>query len=169
MKSRFGSPRGRAAALAAAVVGILAVNAAPALAVSCGDVITTSIRLDQDLNCPASTGLIIGAAGVTIDLHNHTITGGPGFAGIQSDNFHNNMTVTDGTIEGFGGAVDLTGNGTEVSRVRAINNVVTGITLVGANQLITRNVVAGGSNAGIFAVNLADSVISRNRVRGFVR
>ena len=88
MKSRFGSPRGRAAALAAAVVGILAVNAAPALAVSCGDVITTSIRLEQDLNCPASPGLVVGAAGVTIDLHGHTITGAPGFTGVQGDNAH---------------------------------------------------------------------------------
>ena len=46
-----------------------------AVQVKCGDTITTDARLTRDLNnCPAE-GVIIGAAGVTLDLEGYTIDG----------------------------------------------------------------------------------------------
>src|SRR5579883_1710570 len=47
---------------------------ARAYALSCGDTVTANTTLTADLNCVASSGLIIGANNVTIDLNGHTIS-----------------------------------------------------------------------------------------------
>jgi hypothetical protein len=62
--------------LAAALLGLVALGAAPAAAshVACGDTLTVDTRLDSDLACPGD-GLVIAADGVTLDLGGHTITG----------------------------------------------------------------------------------------------
>jgi Right handed beta helix region len=61
---------------AVAATMLLAVSAGQALAttVHCGDVITESVVLDSDLNCPGD-GIVIGASNVTLDLNGHTISG----------------------------------------------------------------------------------------------
>jgi len=68
---------GKAYLLAAVVGGLLALSAGPALAshISCGDTITSDVKLDADLtNCPGD-GLVIGADNITVDLDGHTIDG----------------------------------------------------------------------------------------------
>jgi hypothetical protein len=64
-------------ALLTATVVVLALGADHALArtVSCGEIITKSTRVDNDLiNCPGD-GLVIGADDITLDLNGHTIDG----------------------------------------------------------------------------------------------
>jgi hypothetical protein len=75
--SGFRSPRRLAAVfiLALALIGV-SVDSAAGQAVQCGQVITQDVRLDSDLECPPdTTGLVIGADDVTVDLNGHTISG----------------------------------------------------------------------------------------------
>jgi hypothetical protein len=70
----------------------------------CGDTITTSVRLRTDLIC-SDDGLIVGADNIVIDLAGHTITGyfgyGIGIADGVSGPSHSNLTIRDGTINGY--------------------------------------------------------------------
>jgi parallel beta-helix repeat protein len=98
----------------------IVIAAAPAIAarespsrttVSCGETLTKSITLANDLmDCPVN-GLVVGANGITIDLNGHTIDGTnarkPGTGGIVN-NGHQNVTMENGTITDFYfGGVDL--------------------------------------------------------------
>ncbi|HEX5923678.1 MAG TPA: hypothetical protein VFY45_07585, partial [Baekduia sp.] len=72
--------RRTATIVALALTAALAVSAGPASAsasttVHCGQTLTHSVRLANDLtDCPAD-GLVIGADGITVDLNGHTIDG----------------------------------------------------------------------------------------------
>ena len=71
----------KATAAAVALGGALTLFAGPAIAksplttVHCGQTLTQSVKLANDLtNCPAP-GLAIGADAITVDLNGHTTTG----------------------------------------------------------------------------------------------
>ena len=83
--------------------GHAAPSAAPTT-VSCGETLTKSTTLANDLiDCPVN-GLVVGANGITIDLNGHTIDGTnartPGTGGIANDG-HSNVTIENGTITDF--------------------------------------------------------------------
>jgi parallel beta-helix repeat protein len=81
-------------------------NRAP---VSCGAVLTHSVRLTADLTGCAGGGLVIGADRVTVDLNGHTLGGtNENVDGIVSEG-HSHLTVKNGRIEGFGLAVRAQG------------------------------------------------------------
>jgi parallel beta-helix repeat protein len=97
---------------AAAIAVICATAAAPdsarpesaATTVTCGQTLTRSTTLANDLNnCPHS-GLVVGAGNITINLNGHTIDGAnanePGTGGIANGN-HANVTIENGTIKDF--------------------------------------------------------------------
>jgi nitrous oxidase accessory protein NosD len=72
------------------------------IVVSCGQVLTHSVRLSVDLiNCPHD-GLVIGSANITVDLAGHTISGrnAPGSEGIADDG-HRDVVIKAGVIRGF--------------------------------------------------------------------
>lgn len=102
--------------------GLLAPMAAHA-AVVCGQTITTSMTLDQDLVCPGN-GVIIGASNVVFDLGGHTITGpaptgttGQGVRGVSTQQNRTGITIRNGAIRGFDSGVDVLpgANGTTVT------------------------------------------------------
>jgi PKD repeat protein len=84
----------------------------------CGDTITTSVRLRTDLTCPFnSSGLIVGADNIVIDLDGHTIASA-GYTLVDSfngdynfitaimdeggpDGAHRNVTIRNGTLRNF--------------------------------------------------------------------
>ena len=68
--------------------------------VSCGELVMTSIVLENDLiNCPGY-GLIVGAPNITIDLDSHIIDGMGIDAGILN-NGHDNVTIKNGLVHEF--------------------------------------------------------------------
>jgi parallel beta-helix repeat protein len=76
--------------------------AATSTVVKCGQVVTTSIRVANNLaDCPGN-GLVVGAAHITIDLSGHSITGRNkrGSEGIADDG-HAGVTIQNGTIARF--------------------------------------------------------------------
>jgi parallel beta-helix repeat protein len=99
--------------LGSAMAVVLALAASPAAAthVGCGDVITQDTTLDSDLVDCAGDGVVIGAAGITLDLAGHTIDGtgpGAGAHGVRNAGA-DNVTVTNGRIQQFQRAVWVLG------------------------------------------------------------
>jgi hypothetical protein len=110
------SMHARAAIAALTVAGALAGTGSaaahsPTSTVNCGDTLIHSVRLTADLiDCPAD-GLVIGAAGITVDLNGHTIDGtvtqatdcdvatAPA-AGIRAGGY-DGLTIKNGTIQQF--------------------------------------------------------------------
>jgi parallel beta-helix repeat protein len=112
--------------------GAVALNAGPAVGrdratLSCGAVLTHSVRLTADLTGCTGNGLVIGADRVTVDLNGHTLGGMSGnFDGVVSEGY-SHVTVKNGRIEHFGGAVRAQGEPqaglTHDVVVRSINSI----------------------------------------------
>jgi parallel beta-helix repeat protein len=93
--------------------------------VSCGQELTESTLLTNNLSeCPGD-GLVIGADGIIIDLDGHTIDGTGLGSGIRNDGY-DSVTITNGTVQDFDYGVELL---SETER-----NVLKGLTLE-RNQL----------------------------------
>src|SRR4051812_36134425 len=124
--------------LTLSVLAGLALISAPAQAkppeqVSCGQTLTHSVKLANDLtNCP-SNGLVVGADDVTVDLNGHTIDGdgervadcpfpGPDCdAGVQNTGGYKGVTIEGGKLREFAWGVEVFG-GASHNRVRHISS-----------------------------------------------
>ena len=84
-----------------------------AVTVTCGQVLTVSTRVANDLTCPGE-GLVVGAPNIVVDLDGHTIRSSlvlepgqeEGFGGIRNAG-HANVVIRGGTVEDFGSGVRL--------------------------------------------------------------
>jgi len=182
---------------AAMVAGLATMGASPADAatVTCGQVVTSSIKLDADLvDCPGD-GLIVGASDITIDLNGHTIDGvspadyGGGF-GIIVRAPHHGVKVVNGTVQEFSFGVwldrsddnhlrrlDVTGNnigveltegeGNHIRRSVFDHNRDTGIRLFGADRTrVHHNEFHGGRWGVLLQVGADANRIHRNVIVG---
>jgi hypothetical protein len=130
-------------------LGLIGAIGAPADArnrgLACGDVVTSDVRLQRSLT-GCTTGLVIGAPGVTVDLNGHAIEGvgrETAGAGIEAADV-SGVTVRNGRISGFGTGVLL--QGVTASRVAALTiaDTVSGIRVFDPELTpATRNVIAG--------------------------
>jgi parallel beta-helix repeat protein len=184
-KSRM-SPLGGlvCAAIALAVVGAFAVSAAAATAgtaashVTCGQMITTDTKLDNDLvNCP-SNGLVIGADDVTLDLNGHVIDGdGTEFASCPPDEpcdmgvvdlDHHGVTIKGGTIREFGfGALVVGASDSRITRLVLSNNLRAGLLVVGSSHSEIDRVTASANGlttdaSGVTIFDSDELTITRN-------
>ena len=173
---------------AAAIALLCATAAAPdsarpgpnATTVSCGQTLTRSTTLANDLlNCPHN-GLVVGAGNITINLNGHTIDGTnarePGTGGIATNN-HANVTIENGTITDFYYAGVYLGprNVARKLTVRKIGagckqgDICAGIVLVKssgskiANCVVSNDVRAFQVN-GIDVYNSPGTRVERNRI-----
>jgi parallel beta-helix repeat protein len=118
--------RSLAAAVMTLLSGLAMAVPAQAAVLACGQTITQSTTLDNDLGpCPGH-GIVIGANNITFNLNGHTISGGTGIgegAGVFLLN-RTGVTVTNGTVTRFdiGVAIDGGSNNT-VSRMTARDNI----------------------------------------------
>jgi parallel beta-helix repeat protein len=131
----------------ALVVGASAGGASISRAtVACGATITSSTTLTSDLSCSGTDGIDIGAAGVTLNLNGHSISGngtssthGVDVAGKKS------VTVKNGYITGFPAGVFFE-SGSDGGHITGI--------------------IAGGGSTGIVAITSDGLVVSGNDVGG---
>jgi parallel beta-helix repeat protein len=146
--------------------------------VSCGQTLTKSTTLTNDLaNCPG-TGLIVGAGNITVDLNGHTIDGTNNKSGIDNER-HANVKIVNGTITDFRAAgINLFGARGNVLRkltVRRIGvgcrkgDICAGIVLFKSPRAsITDNVVSNHVPAfqvsGIDVYNSPGARVERNRI-----
>jgi hypothetical protein len=95
---------------------VLGIGPARAQALGCGATVTQDVTLTADLlDCPGD-GLVVGAAGITVDLNGHTVSGriisggDPGQVGIDNSGGHDDVTIRNGTVRDFArGGVHLSG------------------------------------------------------------
>ena len=115
--------------------------------VHCGQVVTESIRVANDLtNCPRE-GLVVGAPNIVLDLDGHTIDGPDylienasgqeeGFpAGIRNSG-HTNVVIRNGTVQQFGWGVLLSAGTTHtvIDDLTILRNAVAGVELFDADD-----------------------------------
>ncbi len=170
----------RAAALTlATIASFLGVAAAPAHAgksrlttVSCGQVITSSVRLGNDLkDCPGD-GLIVGASDITIDLNGHTVDGnkpvdyGGGY-GIIVRAPHHGVTIKNGTVQefSFGIWLDLS-NGNRLRRMNVNGNLIGVEVSTGSSNLIHRSVFDHNRDTGVRLFTADRNRVQRNKFLG---
>jgi parallel beta-helix repeat protein len=154
------------AVVAAAVLAVMVPAAQPAAGaganVSCGQTLTQSTTLTNDLvDCPGN-GLLVGADNIRIDLNGHTIDGTnarkPGIAAIESKGLRAKITIVNGTVTDFYfNGVALSGRGNVIRKV-TVRNVG-----AGCRQ---GDICAGITLMNCRGCTIADSVVS-NAVRAF--
>jgi parallel beta-helix repeat protein len=92
--------------LAACVALALPASSVQADQAGCGQVLTRSITLSNDLLACAGDGLVIGAGGITVDLNGHLLQGTGLGAGVRNPG-HHDVTIRGGTIRNFDSGVLL--------------------------------------------------------------
>jgi hypothetical protein len=151
---------------------------------SCGQTVTTSVVLTQNLHC-SGAGIVVGAAGITIDLGGHRLRGDAvsGDYGIDDSGHFGDLTVKNGTLRTFDiglyavagtGSVTIsnltvsastsvgmfaqtTGSISVKSSTAAANGAV-GFTLVAADSVTVKSAVAAGN--GGFGINVGGTGVS---------
>jgi nitrous oxidase accessory protein NosD len=118
----------------------------------CGQTVTTNAVLLLDLACTGD-GVVVGAAGIKIDLGGHSIQG-------------------DGVTEDVG--VDVAGFSNITVSNGVLRNFNTGVYSNGASHMTVSKIIATGSNYGIWAVggesvSISSSVTSGNGTGVFIQ
>ena len=159
----------QAVAAVAVVAAFMAVGVSPAFAtaVVCGQVITQTTKVSNDLtNCPGD-GLVIGAAHIKLDLGKHVIDGdGVNAAtddGIDNTGGFDNVSIKGGKIQQFSVGVHLTNaSKNKVEHVEVLQNAPRGILLQGSNDNEIEHNSAHNDFDGIFLVNSDRNKIAHN-------
>ncbi|MDZ5622522.1 right-handed parallel beta-helix repeat-containing protein [Nocardioides sp. HM23] len=114
--------------------------------VNCGQILTESTRVLNDLVDCGGHGLIVGAPGITIDLDGHVIDGLGLDAGILN-NGHDDVTITNGLITQFLYGVQLNPGTARnvVHDLRIEGNEEAGIALSDADQGADGNTIRDNS------------------------
>jgi len=143
--------------MAASAVPVAASASLGSTVVTCGQTLTSSTRLANDLlRCPGD-GLVIGADNITLDLAGHSISGvnAAGSEGIADDG-HRGATIRNGTIMGF----FLNGVALRSAPGSAVNNMT------------IRRIGAGGgqsdASAGVLINNSPHSSVTASTVTNHV-
>ena len=152
--------------------------------VECGQVLTQSTRVMNDLTDCLGEGLVIGAPNIIVDLGGHTIDGPDylldnasgqesGFpAGIRNSG-HDHVTVRNGTVQQFGIGVHLTGAtwGNTIEALTVLRNSIAGIELNDADNGRLGNRIVGSTisenELGVQLLNGAEgSTVADSEITG---
>lgn len=150
----------------------------PLILPACGAVVTTSFRLADDMNCPGSNGIVVGAPGITVHLNGFTVTGDGTNSGVLNQG-HDDVTVKGGTLraffDGFKGTAGPKRN--KIIGVVAVDNANDGIEFdvdgngQGGGHLISKSVATGNDDEGIEVdgknIEIRNCDSSNNQVQGF--
>jgi parallel beta-helix repeat protein len=157
-KGTRGLCRALTARLLALPLVLLTVSAIPAYAASSPITLNADYVLMSDMTFD-TTGFIIAADGITLDLNGHTITGAflppapamPGNYGIRVEG-HHGVTIKNGTVTGFVFGVEVRGSDNVViENIVSSNNGLNGINLYGDSD---NNQVRDCTSTGNFAFGI---------------
>lgn len=161
----------KAAVLGAAVTvfSTIGVGQAFATAVVCGQVITQSTHVSNDLtNCPGD-GLVIGASNIKLDLGGHTIDGlnTAGSDGINNKGGFDRVTVKHGTVQQFFNGLELLGaDNNKLDHLTVTQNTLDAIRLTASNGNKVEHTTVHTNFDGIFLVNSDHNRVSHNKAYG---
>ncbi|MFZ6002933.1 MAG: right-handed parallel beta-helix repeat-containing protein [Actinomycetota bacterium] len=143
---------------------------ASAAAVECGQVITSSITLQEDLTCATGDGLVVGAANVQIDLNGHQIlvegSDGNPAVGVRNAGYPR-LSIQNGRVLSFdaGPAILITGAvNNKVTDVEAWGWIEAGVKVVDSSRILLRGNDLDGDSRGLWMVNTSDSVIRDSKL-----
>jgi len=158
------------------MTAVLAVGATPGAhavhpTLSCGDTVTTDVRLTANLKGCGEVGLRVGADHVTIQLQGHTISGTAsthdGSVGVLVDG-HVGAAITGGAVRGFDYGVVLADASRSTLRSMAIHgNLGKGVVLLHTTHTgVTHNRINRNGDAAIGVFDGSDhNTVTRNRMR----
>jgi parallel beta-helix repeat protein len=131
---------------------------------SCGDVITTDLRLENDLVC-AGDGITVTGSGITINLNGHTIAGSGTGVGIRVT-ASQDVSINGGTIRGFLQAMFVAGSSAIVIKENEFTLNGTAVLLqASSGNTIKANVARENTfRAFMLRPNLAGVVSTNNDV-----
>jgi parallel beta-helix repeat protein len=150
-----------------AVCGVTAAAGQSPPGVECGDTITTDTTLDRDLTGCPSSGILIGADGITLDLNGHTISGDGESVrrcprrqicdvGVANDG-HSGVKVRNGSLRGFATGVVLAGaRDNLLEQLSSSRNQFFGFVIAGSARTVIRdssgndNPAPDGDGLGVF-------------------
>jgi len=141
---------------------------------TCGQVVTTSAFLTQDLYCPGSHGVVVGASEITIDLKGFTLRGdrSPLYNGVDDSSGFDGVSIKNGVVGNFYFGVDAfpDADGVSVSNLVASGNRANGIYVAGASTKIGSSTSSENSVNGIYVAGtgakIQSSTASANGVVG---
>lgn len=138
---------------------VTATTTAEATTLSCGQTITQSTVLTNDVGPCANNGIIIGGNGVTFDLNGHTVScttnSGDGAAVLLTG--RTGVTVKGGTVtECDGGVVILGGSGNTVANMVARHNQGATFGRPGPAALYGDGILVQGSSNNTIVSNQAE-------------
>jgi parallel beta-helix repeat protein len=134
-------------------------RAAALVAVTCGQTITASITVTNDLmNCPGD-GLVIGHDSITITLTGHTIDGNSTGNGVNVG-LHKSVIVQGGTIQQFFYGVYIGGSTNTVKSARLTGNAIGVYVAGGSGNTVTLNNAYSNSGYGVSVNGLSTKVTS---------
>jgi parallel beta-helix repeat protein len=139
---------------------------------NCGAIITADTTLGSDLTDCSGDGIVIGAAGITLDLDGHTIDGDATAGateagiGIRNDGY-DDVTIKSGFVQEFDFGVRLDGpSGISLRSVVWRRNTRAGIRIQNSvGDALIGNTSAGNGTFGIiFFGGTHDNLVERNSV-----
>ena len=137
---------------------------ATTVGITCGETVTTSIVVGNDLTCSSGDGLVVGANNITINLNGHTLTGcGTCNRGVINVG-HSGVTVENGSVDAWFGGVFTTGATNRLTGIRVSNSRSNGLNIFGAGTLVSSNVVFKNASDSI-KVDGANVKLTSNVVR----
>jgi hypothetical protein len=119
---------------------------------ACGQTVTTNAVLTQDLVCTGH-GIVVGAAGIKIDLKGFTIRGDGDVSdnGVDDSVGFDDVSVKNGVIRSFGnGVLGITADRMRMMGIIASGNASNGFSFSGASVSITSSAGYGNGQDGIF-------------------
>jgi hypothetical protein len=127
---------------------------------TCGQVVTTNAVLTQDLTC-ATDAIVVGASGITVDLHGHTLTGDHVHDGISDDGY-DHVRIKNGVLRGFYvGVYAVNGaDSTNLSNVVLSGDSIQGAYITGNYVSIASSTVSGNGDHGIYVEGDSASIKS---------
>jgi parallel beta-helix repeat protein len=140
--------------------------------VDCGDTVSSNLVLSGDLDCvgaDAPSGLVVGADGITIDLAGHFVIGNGG-AAVDNGGGYDDVTVRNGSLEGFPVALLLDGASRNRAAGLRIGQGVSGppgtetglgVTIASGEDNVIVNSLIQGFDGGV-AVTGSDRLVARD-------
>src|SRR5919112_1535191 len=125
----------------------------PSASLSCGQVVTTSVKLSANLDC-ASDGLLVQGDNIVIDLNGHTIKGpGPSASKIGVSVAANDAVEIDGpgAITGFQAGVLAAGGHNDVINGVSFEGNQIAVFLTGTSGANIQNNMIVDNQIGLFA------------------
>jgi hypothetical protein len=133
---------------------------------TCGVPVTTNVTLSGNVYCPGSSGIVIGADGLTIDLNHHTVSGDLSGNGLDAAG-HDDIVVKNGEFLRFAYGIFAENASDRLSlrHMEVVYSAQMGIVIDGSSPHIDTTESLNGGSFGILITG-DDARISATRASG---